>query len=231
MQRDARCCAAGCVRRQLRRWSPHHRCLLRPHDMAHRLRPGARALHFPRDFLYLIVLPAPPFPPLPTRCASLLFAASQVTPFSFLLSCPPDPPHATPCQPPRAGVLGAAVQSAFSLFLLPDVNEAGESSAHAFAHGLCVAPPRPPTPAPGVHPPSHCPRNSYGFNGNLVGMGLGAAWAAQQVAPAPPHCPRRNLPRRRCQRRAARRPAQHALHHRRHEFRRASGRLFRGLLN
>jgi hypothetical protein len=35
-----------------------------------------------------------------------------------------------------AGVLGAAVQSAFSLFLLPDMNDAGESSAHAFAHGL-----------------------------------------------------------------------------------------------
>jgi hypothetical protein len=33
-------------------------------------------------------------------------------------------------------VLGAAVQSAFSLFLLPDLNEAGESSSHAFAHGL-----------------------------------------------------------------------------------------------
>jgi hypothetical protein len=41
-------------------------------------------------------LPAPPLPPLPARCASLLFGALQVAPFCFLLSCPLDPPHATP---------------------------------------------------------------------------------------------------------------------------------------
>ncbi len=68
------------------------------------------------------------------------------------------------------------MQSAFSLFLLPDVSEDGGSSEHAFAHGLCVLP-----------PPSLClaaaasilltlspPFIRYGFNGNLVGMGLGA---------------------------------------------------------
>lgn len=66
------------------------------------------------------------------RLASLLFAAS-------LVNRPPHPPHPLlPFEPVLPGVLGAAIQSAFSLFLLPDGNEEGDSSAKAFAHGLYV---------------------------------------------------------------------------------------------
>jgi hypothetical protein len=60
--------------------------------------------------------------------ALLPFAALQV--IHLLLTLCRD------VQPKHTGVLGAAVQSAFSLFLLPGVSDAGDSSAHDFAHGL-----------------------------------------------------------------------------------------------
>ena len=70
-----------------------------------------------------------PFPlPSSIRRALLPFAGLQV--IHLVLTLCRD------VQPKHTGVLGAAVQSAFSLFLLPGVSDAGESSAHAFAHGL-----------------------------------------------------------------------------------------------
>ena len=89
---------------------------------------AAQVLNFCKFLLRQLNISSP-FPlPSSIRRALLPFAGLQV--IHLVLTLCHD------VQPKHTGVLGAAVQSAFSLFLLPGVSDAGESSTHAFAHGL-----------------------------------------------------------------------------------------------
>ena len=114
-------------------------------------------------------------------------------------------------------MLGAAIQSAFSLFLLPDGNEEGDSSAKAFAHGLYVFRFLYNFTIAYLTTPLPCFFISYGFNGNLVGMGLGIFSRAIScnLSNLPPDLfvSFRHIP---CSRRlhsAPRCTAQHGVHH------------------